>query len=287
MLEAMATTTSATRQPARRVQVTVVEAGVGRPGRDHVVGEEPLEIRVAGPGQEATRVAVTMRTPGNDYELAAGFLFTEGLVAGHDEIATIRYCADAGEQQYNVLTIDLRRPFDPAAIQRNYYATSSCGVCGKASIEAIEVRCAGVAEGPVVGSDVIVGLSETLREQQRLFDRTGGLHATGLFAADGSLLLSREDVGRHNAMDKVVGAELLAGHLPLRDRIALVSGRSSFELVQKAAVAGIPIVCSVSAPSSLAVETARRLGVTLVGFLRGDRFTVYSGPQRIDLAPRA
>ena len=283
----MATTSSATRHPARRVQVTVVEAGAARAGRDHVVGEEPLEIRVAGPGQEATRVAVTMRTPGNDFELAAGFLFTEGLVASNDEIAAIRYCADADEQQYNVLTIDLRRPFDPAAIQRNYYATSSCGVCGKASIDAIEVRCELVADGPVVGSDVIVGLTETLREQQRLFDRTGGLHATGLFAADGTLLLSREDVGRHNAMDKVVGAELLAGHLPLRDRIALVSGRSSFELVQKAAVAGVPIVCSVSAPSSLAVETARRLGVTLVGFLRGDRFTIYSGPQRIAAAAGA
>src|SRR5689334_10307124 len=138
----MATTTSATRQPARRIQVTVVEAGTARAGRDHVVGEEPLEIRVAGPGQEATRVAVTMRTPGNDFELAAGFLFTEGLVASNDEIASIRYCADADEQQYNVLTVDLRRPFDPAAIQRNYYATSSCGVCGKASIDAIEVRCA-------------------------------------------------------------------------------------------------------------------------------------------------
>jgi FdhD protein len=283
----MATTTSATRHPARRIQVTVVEAGTARAGRDHVVGEEPLEIRVGGPGQEATRVAVTMRTPGNDFELAAGFLFTEGLVASNDEIASIRYCADADEQQYNVVTIDLRRPFDPAAIQRNYYATSSCGVCGKASIEAIEVRCALVAGGPVVGSDVIVGLSDTLREHQRLFDRTGGLHATGLFAPDGTLLLSREDVGRHNAMDKVIGAELLAGHVPLHDRIALVSGRSSFELVQKAAVAGIPVVCSVSAPSSLAVETARRLGLTLAGFLRGDRFTVYSGSQRIDTAAGA
>jgi FdhD protein len=283
----MATTTSATRHPARRIEVTVVEAGTARASRDHVVGEEPMEIRVAGPGQEATRVAVTMRTPGNDFELAAGFLFTEGLVASNDEIASIRYCADADEQQYNVVTIDLRRPFDPATIQRNYYATSSCGVCGKASIEAIEVRCALVADGPVVGSDVIVGLPDTLREHQRLFDRTGGLHATGLFAPDGTLLLSREDVGRHNAMDKVVGAELLAGRVPLHDRIALVSGRSSFELVQKAAVAGIPVVCSVSAPSSLAVETARRLGVTLVGFLRGDRFTVYSGAQRIDTAAGA
>jgi FdhD protein len=283
----MATTTSATRHSARRIEVTVVEAGNARAGRDHVAGEEPLEIRVAGPGQEATRVAVTMRTPGNDFELAAGFLFTEGLVASNDEIASIRYCAAADEQQYNVVTIDLRRPFDPATIQRNYYATSSCGVCGKASIEAIEVRCALVADGPVVGSDVIVGLSDTLREHQRLFDRTGGLHATGLFAPDGTLLLSREDVGRHNAMDKVVGAELLAGRVPLHDRIALVSGRSSFELVQKAAVAGIPVVCSVSAPSSLAVETARRLGLTLAGFLRGDRFTVYSGSQRIDTAAGA
>jgi FdhD protein len=283
----MATTTSATRHPARRIEVTVVEAGTARASRDHVVGEEPMEIRVAGPGQEATRVAVTMRTPGNDFELAAGFLFTEGLVASNDEIASIRYCADADEQQYNVVTVDLRRPFDPATIQRNYYATSSCGVCGKASLEAIEVRCAPVADGLTVTPEGIIGMPDALRAAQRVFERTGGLHAAALFQPSGELVEVREDVGRHNAVDKLIGSELLAGRLPLSDRVMMVSGRSSFELVQKAAVAGLPVVCSVSAPSSLAVETARRLGVTLVGFLRGDRFTVYSGAQRIDTAAGA
>lgn len=244
-----------------------------------------MEIRAVGPGQEPVSVAVTMRTPGADMELAAGFLFAEGLVGSAGEIATMRYCGldEAEEQRFNIVTVELRRRFDLAGPGRNFYATSSCGICGKASIDQVEVRTEPVASGPVVDPELIEGLPRALREGQELFDATGGLHAAGLFETDGSLLAVREDVGRHNAMDKLVGYELLGDRLPASGRIVLVSGRASFELVQKAAVAGVPIFCAVSAPSTLAVETARRLGVTLVAFLRGRRFNVYAHPERIAL----
>lgn len=269
-----------------QARVTVVEDGVVSSSRDRLATEEPLEIRAGGPGQEAIRVAVTMRTPGNDFELAGGFLFGEGLVAP-GEILTIRYCEDVAntEQQFNVVTVRLRTPFDAARVQRNFYATSSCGVCGKASLEAVTVAFAGVGDGPVVDAEVIQRLPDALRSAQDVFEQTGGLHATGLFDVDGRLLEVREDVGRHNAMDKMIGAELLAGRVPLANRIALVSGRASFELVQKAGAAGIPIVCAVSAPSSLAVELAERAGITLVGFLRAPRFVVYTHPERVAAHP--
>ncbi len=272
------------RGPVTQVQVTRVQADDARRRRDRVASEEPLEIRAAGPGQRGISVAVTMRTPGNDFELAAGFLFTEGLLTGPDEIASIRYCADVVEQEYNVVTVDLRRPFDASRLQRNFYATSSCGVCGKASIDQIEVACAAIPAGPTVTSATIVALPDRLRDAQGMFESTGGIHASGLFTADGAPVTVREDVGRHNAMDKLIGERLLAGATPLHDHIALVSGRASFELVQKAAVAGVPIVCAISAPSSLAIETAHRLGLTLVGFLRGDRFNMYTHPERIALS---
>ncbi len=271
------------RGPVAQVYVTRFDGNESRQRRDRVASEEPLEIRAGGPGQQAVSVAVTMRTPGNDFELAAGFLFTEGLIASHDEVASIRYCADVDEQQYNVVTVDLRYPFDASRLQRNFYATSSCGVCGKASIDQIEVACAMIPAGPTVAVATIMTLPDRLRDAQGVFESTGGIHAAGLFTADGDPVCVREDVGRHNAMDKLVGERLLAGATPLHGHIALVSGRASFELVQKAAVAGVPIVCAVSAPSSLAIETARRLGVTLVGFLRGDRFNVYTHPHRIEL----
>jgi FdhD protein len=243
-----------------------------------------MEIRAGGPGQEPVRVAVTMRTPGHDFELAAGFLFTEGLIAGRGDVASIGYCElPDHEQHYNVVTVRLTQPFDVGAVQRNFYATSSCGICGKASLEHVEVRCDALAPGPVVAGSVIVGLPDALREGQRIFEQTGGLHATGLFDGEGNLLALREDVGRHNAVDKVIGAALLAGEVPLRDRIVQVSGRLSFEIVQKAAVAGIPIVCAVSAPSSLAVQTAEALGMTVAGFVRGGSFNVYAHPERIDV----
>jgi FdhD protein len=272
------------RGPSGPVRVVEVDGKETRRRRDRLATEEPLEIRASGPGQPTVRIAVTMRTPGHDFELAAGFLFTEGLIAGRRAFSAIRYCTDVGvEQHLNVVTVDMREHFDATRMQRNFFASSSCGVCGKASIDQLEVACEHVAGGPVVTREIITSLPDRLRAQQRVFESTGGLHATGLFQADGELIVAREDVGRHNAMDKLIGNRLLEGESPLSTRIALVSGRASFELVQKAAVAGIPIVCAVSAPSTLAVETARRLGVTLIGFLRGERFNVYAHPQRIDL----
>jgi FdhD protein len=267
-------------------RVLTVQDGVGRERTDRLAGEEPLEIRAAGPGQEAVRVAVTMRTPGNDFELAAGFLHSEGLLRSPLELAEIKYCTDVelGEQAYNVVTVHLRRPFDAGLVQRNFGVTSACGVCGKASIDSIEVASEPLPGGPVVPADVVGSLPERLRTAQRTFERTGGLHATGLFTAEGELTLVREDVGRHNALDKVIGNRMLEGATPLGSSVALVSGRASFELVQKAAVAGIPVLCAVGAPSSLAVDAARRLGMTLVGFLREERFNVYAGAARIALA---
>jgi FdhD protein len=272
------------RGPSAPLRVLEVDGTETRSRRDRLTTEEPLEIRAAGPGQPTTRIAVTMRTPGHDFELAAGFLHSEGLIRSRRAFSQIRYCTDVGvEQHLNVVTVDLREPFDASGLQRNFFATSSCGVCGKASIDQLEVACAPLGEGPVVRRETIVSLPDRLREQQRIFKSTGGLHATGLFRPDGELVLVREDVGRHNAMDKLIGNRLLEEALPLSQSIALVSGRLSFELVQKAAVAGIPIVCAVSAPSTLAVDTARRLGVTLIGFLRGERFNVYAHAGRVDV----
>jgi FdhD protein len=265
-----------------RARVVIFEDGASRTVRDRLATEEPMEIRVEEPGADQRTIAVTMRTPGNDFELAVGFLHTEGLIAGGDEVRTVRYCAVPREEQhYNVVSVAVTRQLDPVGAERNFYATSSCGVCGKASLDAIEVQCAPVPDGPEVAVSVVTALPDRLRAAQEVFDRTGGLHAAALFDRDGALAELREDVGRHNAVDKLIGAELLAGRLPLSDRILLVSGRSSFEIVQKAATAGIPIVCAVSAPSSLAVDAARRFGITLVGFLRGTRFNVYTRPERI------
>ena len=272
--------------PVRRnqtaVKVVAVNDGVRSERPDTLATEEPMEIRVGGPGQEATQVAVTMRTPGGDYELAVGFLFTEGLIAPGD-VRRVAYCDDLDDesQRYNVVTVTLERPFDPGALRRNFYATSSCGICGKAALDDVEVRCAPVADGPQVRAEVLVGLPDALRARQKVFDRTGGLHAAGLFTAEGELVTLREDVGRHNAVDKVIGEQVLAGRVPLRDHVLQVSGRASFEIVQKAAVAGIPIVSAVSAPTSLAVEAGERFGMTIVGFVRDGRCNVYAGSDRV------
>jgi FdhD protein len=251
---------------------------------DWLATEEPLEMRVQGPGQEMVRVAVTMRTPGHDSELVVGFLYTEGLIHTRHEIVAIQ----ADDPQYdqapcNVATIHLTHPMDPATVQRNFYTTSSCGICGKTSLEQIAVHCAPVAPGPVVPRAVLVELPTTLRNAQQLFAQTGGLHACGLFDVTGRLVSLREDVGRHNAVDKLVGQMLLAGKIPLHEQILLVSGRTSLEIMQKAAMAQVPIVCAISAPSSLAVEVARRFRMTLVGFLRDTHFNVYSHPERLAL----
>ena len=274
--------------PSRHVTSTKVVAvrGAELEVRDDlVVGEEPLEIRAAGPRQEPVQVAVTMRTPGYEDELAIGFLTSEGLLGGN-EVLGVRY-GDPGamaDPDDSVL-VRLARRFDPSlTAKRNFVATASCGICGKASIDDVAVRCEPLPKGlPVVARSVILGLPDALRAAQAAFERTGGLHAAGLFETDGRLVAIREDVGRHNALDKVIGSRVMANELPLWDRLLMVSGRVSFEIVQKAAVAGVPVICAVSAPSDLAVRLANRLGVTLIGFLRGDGFNVYSHDNRVDL----
>jgi len=285
-------------RPGSTVRRAVEQVSVGDDGEasrrtraDVLAAEEPLEIRIVPAGgarggpldAAAVPVSVTMRTPGADFELAAGFLYGEGLVGGADTISAIRYCT-SGEQQYNVVHVVLSpgAPFDPASLQRNFYQTSSCGVCGKASIDAVMGPACGRVESSIaVSPDVVVALPDRLRAAQAVFERTGGLHAAGLFTAGGEMIRVREDVGRHNALDKLVGASLLAGELPWSDRIVMVSGRLSFELVQKAAHAGAAVLAGVSAPSSLAVELAESAGLTLCGFVRGGRFNVYAGGERI------
>jgi FdhD protein len=273
-------------EPLRRnltpARIVSLRGGVRSERTDTLAGEEPMEIRAHGPGQEPLRVAVTMRTPGGDFELAVGFLFTEGLI-GPADVRRVAYCEDVDteDQRYNVITVELERDLDESLVHRNFYATSSCGVCGKAALEDIEVRCAAIPMGFHVPAATVVSLPDALRSSQRVFDRTGGLHAAGLFTADGDVVTVREDVGRHNAVDKVIGEQLLAGNLPLSERVLQVSGRASFEIVQKAAVAGIPVVSAVSAPSSLAVEAGERLGVTVVGFVRDGGCNVYTLAERV------
>ena len=251
---------------------------------DRIVGEAPLEIRAAGPGQEPVAVAVTMRTPGFEDELAVGFLRTEGLIDGPEFVSATPGDPRVLNQPDDTIVVRLSRRFDDSAVaERHFVATASCGICGKASIDEIAVRCAPLPDGPVVARNVVLALPDLLRAAQRAFDETGGLHAAALFTPAGELIAIREDVGRHNALDKLIGSRLLAGELPLHARILMVSGRVSFEIVQKAAVAGVPMICAVSAPSDLAIETADRLGVTLVGFLRGDGFNVYAHDRRVAL----
>ncbi len=272
-----------TRHIATR-QIVAVRGGALELREDRVVGEAPLEIRAAGPGQEPVAVAVTMRTPGHEAELAVGFLRSEGLIDGSEVVGTEGGDPTTHSQPDDSILVRLSRPFDAALVaERHFVATASCGICGKASIDEVAVRCDPLPDGPIVARDVVLALPGMLRVAQKAFEETGGLHAAALFTPAGELIVIREDVGRHNALDKVVGSQLLAGALPLHDRILMVSGRVSFEIIQKAAVAGVPIVCAVSAPSDLAIETAERLGVTLVGFLRGDGFNVYCHDRRIDL----
>jgi FdhD protein len=253
--------------PYAAAEVEVVRLPGGATERDRVAVEEPLEIRIGG-----TPVAVTMRTPGHDEELALGFCLSEGLrpesARVPDDLAANTIDVDAGG-------------FDAARLQRSFYTSSSCGVCGKGALEAVAVEAPRVDSQLRVPVGIIASLPDRLREEQATFAATGGLHATGLFAADGTLLCSREDVGRHNAFDKVVGRAFLDGLLPLAEHVLCVSGRLSFELVQKAAVAGCPILVAVGAPSSLAVELAGDRGVTLCGFVRGGSVNVYTEPWRI------
>ena len=245
--------------------------------QDSLAAEEPLEIRIDG-----APLTVTMRTPGHDVELAAGFLLTEGIIDSPDQLSEIRAAKLNAMSECNVVEVQLTNGgFEPANLQRNFFSASSCGICGKASIGAIRLRGLRTPDsGFRVTPEVLFRLPETLRAEQEVFDRTGGLHAAALFDAQGNLAVLREDIGRHNAVDKVIGWALLQGQLPSSSYVMLVSGRGGFEIVQKALAAGIPILVCVSAPSSLAVKLARELGLTLVGFLRGQRFVVYSGSFR-------
>jgi FdhD protein len=260
---------------------------------DLLAVEEPLEIRLGyGPDtlREQRRISVTMRTPGHDLELALGFLLTEGIIASPNEVYNIQYCTELNsiENKENIVRVELKPQvvIDFVKLHRNFYTTSSCGVCGKESIEAIRTSCQLRIENLElrIQKEIIIGLPNKLRAQQSVFEHTGGIHACALFDSEGNLKILREDVGRHNALDKLIGATChtnFTGVLPRNNSILLLSGRASFELMQKVAMANIPIVCAVGAPSSLAVQTANEFGITLIGFLRGDRFNIYSGADRI------
>jgi FdhD protein len=274
--------------PADRAVEIVSVSRVGPAGTfvesDTLAVEEPLEIRLGCEDLEGKRVrravSITMRTPGHDLELAVGFLLTEGIITARSQVAAVRSCSGG-----NVARVELQRGIqvDLSRLERHFYATSSCGVCGKASLDAVRVHSTTrlIAGSPQVDPSVIYRLPDIQRAAQPVFDRTGGLHASALFDIDGTLLALREDVGRHNALDKLIGARFLEGQTPLLDKILLVSGRTSFELVQKAAIAGIPILAAVGAPSSLAVSLAKEHGMTVLGFVRRDRFNIYSCPERI------
>ena len=272
-----------------RRRVLRIRDGATSTRPDTLVAEEPLEIRLNG-----KPLAITMRTPGDDFALAAGFLVSEGVLGRAEEVANIVYCAGAtsdGANTYNVVDVRLAPgvPLPDITLERNVYTTSSCGLCGKASLDAVRTAArVPIADKPRlrVTPSLLAALPDRLRSAQRVFDRTGGLHAAGLFSPDGELLDLREDVGRHNAVDKLIGRALRAGQLPLSRSMLLVSGRASFELAQKAVMAGIPLLAAVSAPSSLAVDLAAETGLTLVGFLRGGSMNVYAGEERLDLRGR-
>jgi FdhD protein len=266
-----------------RSRVTIFEDRGIRSQLDDLTVEEPLEIRLTEPQQT---IAVTMRTPGADFELVAGFLYGEGVIVAPQELVSMRYCVDPadGRQQENIITVSVALESDRSlpSLERHFFTNSACGVCGKASLGTLRGRSnVKLDYSRQISPEIFYSLGDKLHQTQKLFRQTGGLHGAALFDMDGNLLRSREDVGRHNALDKLIGASFLAGDLPLHDRIVMVSGRSSFEILQKCIVSGVAIVCSVSAPSSLAVTLAQEFGVTSIGFLRGRRFNVYSGAERV------
>ncbi|MFC1662149.1 formate dehydrogenase accessory sulfurtransferase FdhD, partial [Gemmatimonadota bacterium] len=277
--------------PGRRtssLRLERVEPGLRRPRSDQVAVEEPMEIRLdflRGDQREIRSVSVTMRTPGHDFDLAVGFLFCEGILGGKEDLQEISYCQGEEAQEFNVVTARLKdaSSFDPDLLSRNFYMTSSCGVCGKGSLEAVAIRGSDpLPDGSLFLDPALVPrLPDLLLDSQTGFQRTGGLHAAGLFDADGELLAIREDVGRHNALDKLIGQALVKDQLPLTEGVLVVSGRTSFEIMQKALAAGIAVVVAVGAPSSLAVDVARRFNMTLIGFARGESFNVYSGGGRV------
>jgi FdhD protein len=263
--------------PAIRISVIRCSPGIRKAGRDIVAVEEPLEIRIG-----KRRLAVLMRTPGDDADLALGFLLSEGLIQHPNQIAGITHCPNVREPELGNVLIVLPEPGCRITIpDRRFYAGSACGICGKTSIESVSLAVRRMNDTWDLGTSVLASLPQKLHETQVTFSKTGGLHAAGLFDAHGQLVVAREDVGRHNAVDKVIGALAADGRFPLNDLALLVSGRASFEICQKAALAGIPIVASISAPSSLAIKLARRLNQTLVAFLRGGTCSIYAGARRI------
>jgi FdhD protein len=277
-----------TRTNKTKRRIWTIDNGHRTPHRDEVATEEPLEIQLAAGGAQRT-VAITMRTPGNDYELAAGFLYNEGVIAAKEAITHMVYCVDGRQQlqEYNVLRVNLYADSLPDLHQldRHFFTSSACGVCGRTMLDDLAQRpLPQLADGPQVDPTFLTTLPQKLLAAQRLFASTGGLHAAALFDETGKLLALREDVGRHNALDKLIGWGVLNNQLPFHNRILVVSGRASYELLQKCRVAGVSVFCAVSAPSSLAVELAEHFGITLVGFLRDDRFNVYSGFDRISLS---
>lgn len=278
----------APKRASRTVRVSRHRDGSSSRAKDALAVEEPLEIRISwdeGSGRRVEPLAVTMRTPGDDFELVAGFLHGEGVLTSPDAVKELTYCRGAEEQLYNIVEARLQTgvPYDPERVRRNVYTTSSCGVCGKASLEAVEATGCELITGDdvVVDAELVPRLPDLLRSEQAVFERTGGLHAAGLFSPDGTLHVVREDVGRHNAVDKVLGRAFLDRKLPGTDRVLVVSGRASFELVQKSVLAGVPMLVAVGAPSSLAVDLARRFHQTLIGFARGGGFNVYTHPERV------
>jgi FdhD protein len=277
--------TDVIRKPTTPARVKAWAEGRWRDRPDRLVTEEPMEIRIDAPGHDVRALAVVMRTPGHDFELAVGFCITEGILDSGADLAEVRYCLGPdAEQEYNVVTVATRRPVDLEGRTRDFVSGASCGVCGKATLDQLEVDCAPLGTGPTVPMATVLELPDRLRAGQAVFDATGGLHAAGLAHADGTVEQVREDVGRHNAVDKVVGSLFREGRLPLSDSILCVSGRASFEIVQKALAARIPIVAAVSAPSSLAIDLARESNMALAGFLREGGFNLYSGEDRLRTA---
>jgi FdhD protein len=275
---------------ARRKATDWKVLAVSREGRvgskpDYLVTEEPMEVRVSVPGKSAETISVTMRTPGHDFELAVGFLFTEGIIAGAGDFRTVKYCQidDDAEQLYNIVTVEVTKPFAEGLARRAMVTSASCGICGTESIDQLLTCTTPVSadEGPILTAEVLLGVAEAVRKSQPTFDRTGGLHASALFNDEGEITLVREDIGRHNAVDKVIGHAVMNKQVPLTKFGLFCSGRLSFEIIQKAAMARIAMIAAVGAPSSLAVETADKLGITVVGFLRDGKANIYTHPHRV------
>jgi FdhD protein len=272
-----------TRLNKKKQTIHVVENGQLTRKKDLLATEEPLEILLRA-GEEQKTIAITMRTPGNDYDLAAGFLHNEGIIHNKNDFANMTYCVDGNQQEYNSLRVQLMTDSFPELhqLERHFFTNSACGVCGTTFLDDLSERnIPAIPTGPTVDASLITSLPDKLRQSQDLFESTGGLHAAALFDLDGNLLALREDVGRHNALDKLIGWGLLNDQLPFHNKILMVSGRASYELLQKSFVAGVPIFCAVSAPSSLAVDVAQRFSITLIGFLRGNKFNIYTGVERI------